>query len=82
MQENKEDEQRTDILHHEDKQMEEVIVAGSPVGNLIVDNLMFHIPADKQTGEEAAQRQTDIRREPVEEVEEWHAEQLCPFPAA
>ena len=78
MQENKEDEQRTDILHHEDKQMEEVIVAGSPVGNLIVDNLMFHIPADKQTGEEGTNRQTTVGGEPIEEIKEVHAKECEP----
>ena len=80
MQENKQDKQRTHELHHEDKQMEEVIVTTSPIGNLITDQLMFHIPADEQTSEESAQRQQDVRCGPVEEVEDRHSEHLRPVP--
>ena len=54
MQEHKQDEQRTHEFHHKDEQVEEMIVTGSPVGDLVVYQLMLHIPADEQTSEESA----------------------------
>ena len=54
MQEHKQDKQRTHEFHHKDEQVEEMIVTSSPIGDLVMYQLMLHIPADEQTSEESA----------------------------
>ena len=78
MQEDKEDEQRTNVFDHKYKKVEEAIVHRPPVRDLIADYTMLHIPSHKETGEEATQRQTDVGRKPVEEIEYRHPMKLCP----
>ena len=54
--------------------MNKALVDRAPVSDFVVHHLMVDIPADEDTGEEGAQRQTAVGREPVEGVEQRHSE--------
>ena len=60
------------------KQM--LIAQGAHIGKLIAYYLMWHIPADKDTGKEAYDGQEQLSSYKVEEVEDCHVEQFKVLP--
>ena len=76
MQEDKQDGQRTDILHQEDIEMEITSTQRPPVGKLIVYQLMGSRPSDEDTGEESHDGQEYLAGDEVEPVEQRLAKQL------
>ena len=83
MQEDEQDTDWTDILHQEDVEMEQRdITQGAIVSELVAHKLMWNEPADEDTGQEAHNRQEQLARDKVEQVEDGHAEQLLSAPCA
>ena len=70
MQEDSEDGEGTDIAYQEEVGLEEATAERSPVGELIANQLLGHIPANEQAGEETTDGQEELSRHEVEEVEE------------
>ena len=74
MQENQEDGKRTDILHQEDEDMEETDIADTVqrpvIRKLLLYDMMGHIPADEDTGQETDDGQEYLTRDEVEPVEQ------------
>ena len=52
MHEYQDDEQRADIFHEEQIDMEHIATESAPVGELVVNNLVRQIPAYEKTSEE------------------------------
>ena len=76
MQEDEQDTDGADILHQEQIEMEEPPIAKrTPVCKFITYDLMWHKPADKDTGEEAHDRQEQLAGDEIEYVEDRHAEE-------
>ena len=71
MQEDKEDTQRTDILHQENIQVEiSANTQCATIGELIMNQLMGHEPANQNTGQESHDRQEYLSRHEVEDIEQ------------
>ena len=62
--------------------MNKALVDCAPVGDFVVHHLMVDIPANEDTGEEGAQRQTAVGRKPIEGIEQRHSEGGTPVPHA
>ena len=80
MEEHQQNGQGTDESHTEEIDAEERAADRPPVGELIVHNLLGHIPADKQTGEQATDRQEYLSGDKIEDVEQRLAKELQPIP--
>ena len=70
MQEDQENAHRAHEPHKEEEDAEKAAANRSPVGKLVTHNVLGHIPADEETGEEAANGQHDLSRHKVEHIEE------------
>jgi hypothetical protein len=72
---------RAYVLYKEDVAMKHMNVSqGAHIGKLIVYNLMWHIPANKNASKEANDWQEQLTRYKVEQVEDGHVEQLKVLP--
>ena len=69
MQEDKQDEERTDVAHAEQIDTEDAAAESTVVGQLFLNDATRYIPAKEQAGEEAAERQEYLTAEIVEPVE-------------
>ena len=77
MQEDKQDAKRTDVLYQEEIDMEEARhTQGTVVSELVVYQFMRHEPANQDTRQETSDRQEDLSRHEVEEVEERLAQEM------
>ncbi len=74
MQKDKENGQRTDVLHEEDIEVEETSWQRSPVGELVAYYLMRYEPTNKDAGQEAYDRQENLSGDEVKPVEQRLAE--------
>lgn len=74
--EDKQDADGADILHAEEIEMEETAFQRTPVIVFVANQLVGKEPTDKQTGEESADRQEQLSRDKVKQVEEAHAPYL------
>lgn len=70
MKEDHSDAHRRDESDEEEPDSVESSRHRAPVGELVLDNLARRNPTHKDAGEEGAERQQDVRREEVAEVEE------------
>ena len=70
VQEDQENAHRAHEPHKEEEDAEKATANRSPVGKLVTHNVLGHIPADEETGEEAANGQHDLSRHKVEHIEE------------
>ena len=75
MHEDKDDEQRTNIFHEEEIDMEEVAAKCTPVGELVVYHLVGQVPAYEEAGKEAADRKEHLTCNKVEDVEKCLSEE-------
>ena len=75
MEEYKQYGQRAHVFYQEDEQMEETATEGSPIGKLIVDNLMRNKPSDENTGKEAYNGKEYLTSNKVKPVEQRCAKQ-------
>ena len=71
MQENKHDTNGAHVFHQEKVNMEQAaIIECPPIGKFITHNLMRHKPSDKNTGQEAHDRQEQLSSNEVEKAEQ------------
>ena len=76
MEENEEYTDGADVLHEEKINVEQPSIAQrSPVGELGTHDLMRHKPTDKDTSEEAHNRQEQLAGDEIEEVKEGLTEE-------
>ena len=75
MQEDKEYSQRTHVLHKEQVEVEETSTQRAPIGKLVVHHLMRHEPTNKDTSQEADNRQEYLTCYEVEPVEKRLADE-------
>ena len=75
VQEYQEDEDRTNELNQEKINTEETALQGSPVGKLILYDLLRYIPAQEQAGKESSQRKEYLPRNEVEPIEQRLSEE-------
>ena len=70
MHEYQDDEQRADIFHEEQIDMEHIATESAPVGELVVNNLVRQIPAYEKTSEETTYGKEHLTGDKVENVEQ------------
>ena len=77
MQKDKQDTQRTDILHQEDVQVEiSAYTQRATIGELIMNQLMGHEPANQNTGQETNDWQENLSRHKVEDIKQCLLEEV------
>ena len=77
MQEDKEDTQRTDILHQENIQVEiSANTQCATIGELIMNQLMGHEPANQNTGQETHDWQENLSSHKVEDIKQCLLEEV------
>ena len=71
MQEDKQDAQRTDIFHKEDIEMEiSANTQSATIGEFVMNQFVRHEPANQDTGQESHNRQENLSRHKVEDIEQ------------
>ena len=77
MQKDKQDTQRTDILHQEDIQVEiSAYTQRATIGELIMNQLMGHEPANQNTGQETHDWQENLSSHKVEDIKQCLLEEV------
>ena len=69
VQEYQEDEDRTNELNQEKINTEETALQGSPVSKLILQNLLWHIPSQEQTGKETCHWKENLSGDEIKPIE-------------
>ena len=69
-----EDGKRNDVAKEENHCLEIRSTAQAIIGDFIAENLLVEIPSSKEADEHATDWEEDIRRNPIEEVEDGHVE--------
>ena len=75
MQEDQEDADWTDESDGKEEDRKKLSTYRIPVGEFITHNLLWHIPAQEQTGKESCQRKEYLTRNKVEPIEQRLSEE-------
>ena len=69
VQEHQQDKDRTHELNQEEIDAKEATLQGSPIGKLILQNLLWHIPSQEQTSKQACHWKENLSGDEIKPIE-------------